>query len=137
MVKVLSFSFERCFAPFTRHLWKGPLKRDFLDIDLTTSFGVRKLKYTSAMRVIFFLKMFKIETKLRKGKIKIQKLFFVSEIIAAENIAINCPYQEENTCYRQSMGQQTVLQFCISLRETFSTLSVLTVINKYSQATAV
>ena len=35
---------------------------------------------------------------------KIQKIFFVSEIIASENVAINCFYQEENTCHWQSMG---------------------------------
>ena len=32
------------------------------------------------------------------------KTFFVSEIIASENVSINCPYSDENTCYRQSMG---------------------------------
>ena len=30
------------------YLWKSPQKRDFLDIYLTTFFGVRKLKNTSA-----------------------------------------------------------------------------------------
>ena len=34
---------------------------------------------------------------------KIRKVFFVSEIIASENVAINCLYEEENTCHRQSM----------------------------------
>ena len=39
---------------------KGNLKRQFLDIDLTTCFGVRNLGHTSAMRVfLFFLKMLK------------------------------------------------------------------------------
>ena len=37
-----------------------PLRRDFLDVDLTTFFGVTNFRNTSAMRVIFFLKMFKI-----------------------------------------------------------------------------
>ena len=36
------------------HLWKGALKRDFLDIYLTMYFGVPELKNTSAMIVIFF-----------------------------------------------------------------------------------
>ena len=41
-------------------LSKGPLKRDFLDIYLTTLFGIRNLGNTSAMRVVFFLKVYKI-----------------------------------------------------------------------------
>ena len=52
------------------YLWKGPLKENFLEIYLITFFGVHKLKNISAMRVIFFLKMFKIETKFRKWKKK-------------------------------------------------------------------
>ena len=47
-------------------LWKGRLKQNFLDIYLTTSFGVRKFKNTSAMRGIFFQKIFKIESKFWK-----------------------------------------------------------------------
>ena len=53
-------------------------------------FGVRKFKNTSAMRVSFFLKMFKIGSKFRKCKKKIAKIFFVSEIKASESVAINC-----------------------------------------------
>ena len=72
------------------HLWKGALKRDFLDIYLTTYFGVPKFKNTSAMIVISFLKMFQIVFKFRKCKKKIEKIFFVSEKNASENVAINC-----------------------------------------------
>ena len=82
----------------------GSLKRDFLDIYITTSFRVRKFKNTSAMRVIFFLEMFKIESKFRKIKKSIEKRYFDSETIASENIALNCLCQEHNTCYRQSVG---------------------------------
>ena len=39
------------------------------------------------MRVIFFSKMFKIESQFTKWKRKIQKIYFDSEIIASENIA--------------------------------------------------
>ena len=52
------------------YLSKHHLKGDFLDIYLTTFFGVRKFKNTSAMRVTFLLKMFKIESKFRKWKKK-------------------------------------------------------------------
>ena len=34
---------------------------------------------------------------------KIQKIFLVSEIIASEMAAVNCPYCEGNTCHRKSM----------------------------------
>ena len=39
---------------------KGPMKPDFSDIDLTTFFGVRNFRNKSAIRIILFLKMFKI-----------------------------------------------------------------------------
>ena len=64
------------------------MKGDFLDIYLTTSFRVRKLKKTSAMSVIFFWKYSKLNLNLKNAK-KIQKKFFVSEIVASENVAIN------------------------------------------------
>ena len=65
---------------------------DFLDIYLTMFFEENKFKNTSAMRVIFLLKMFNIESKFRKRPIKIQKKSFVFEIIASEDVAINCFY---------------------------------------------
>ena len=34
---------------------------------------------------------------------KIQKRFLVSEIIASEMAAANCPFYEGNTCHGQSM----------------------------------
>ena len=39
---------------------KGTLKQDFLEICLTTFFVVRNFRDTSAMRVVFYLKMIKI-----------------------------------------------------------------------------
>ena len=63
---------------------KDPLKQDFLDIYLATLFGVRKFKNTSAIRVIFFLKMFKNESsfgkckkKKKKTKLKKSNFFFL------------------------------------------------------------
>ena len=57
------------------YLWKAPLKRDFLDTYLTTCFGVRKFKNTSAVRVIFLLKLFKVECKFRKCKQNWENIF--------------------------------------------------------------
>ena len=90
MVKVWSFSVQ-CFGLFTMFfLSKVALKTDFLDIYLTMFFGIRKFKNTSAMSVILFLKMLKIESKFIKCKKEIQKIFFISETKASENVAINC-----------------------------------------------
>ena len=49
--------FERVYHVASQ---RGLLNRDFLDIYLTTFFGVRNLGNKSAMKVIFFLQMFKI-----------------------------------------------------------------------------
>ena len=84
--------FHRVLACLPCPLSKGSLKWEFLDIYLTTYFEVRKFKYTSAMRVILFSKMFKIESKFRKLKKKEktnEKLFFVSATILSENVPIN------------------------------------------------
>ena len=56
MVEMPSFRFKQSFEQFTCCLLKGPLKRTFLDIYLTTSFGVRNLGNALAMVVIDFLK---------------------------------------------------------------------------------
>ena len=42
---------------------------------------------------------------------KIQKMFFVSDITASENVPINCLCEAENTCDRQSVVQLTALRF--------------------------
>ena len=78
MAKVLPFRFELFFGckRLPCYLSKGPIKRDFLDIYLTTFFGVCKFKNTSDMRVIFFLEMIKIQFKFRKCKKKFKKKFF-------------------------------------------------------------
>ena len=44
------------------------------------------------MKVIFFLKMFKIECRFPKCNKKFGKYFFVSEVIASEDVAINFVY---------------------------------------------
>ena len=120
-----------CYLP------NSPLKHDFLDIYLTTLFGVRKFKNTSAMRLIYFLKMFKIEPRFRKCKEISGNNFFVSEIIATEDVAVNCLYKWVNTCYRQLMSWQTLLKFCISLRETSPNWIVFAVSIKFDKGAVV
>ena len=91
MVKVVSQRFQKSFGLFTMLLVEGSSEVDFLNIYLTTFLGVRKFKNTSAMRVIFSLKMLKIECKFQKHpKKNIHKMFFVSEITVTGNVVINC-----------------------------------------------
>ena len=56
MVKVVWFKVQQCLVPFTMFLIKGSLERTFLDICLTTFFGVRNFGNKAAMRVSFFWK---------------------------------------------------------------------------------
>ena len=65
--------FKSVLARLPCYLLKGPLKGDFLDIYLNTFFGVPKWKNTSRMRVITFLKIFKIESNFGKYKRKKKK----------------------------------------------------------------
>ena len=57
------------------YLLKNPLKLDFWDIYVTTYFEVHKFKNTSAMRVIFTSKIFKIKCKFPQRKKKRRKSF--------------------------------------------------------------
>ena len=60
MVKRLWFRLQQCFVLLACCLAMGPLKWELLDIYFFTYIGVRNFRNTSAMRVIFFLKMFKM-----------------------------------------------------------------------------
>ena len=64
--------FERVYYVASQ---RSPLQRDFLDIYLTTFFGVRNLTNKSAMKLIFFSQMFKISCRFRKRKKKLRKSF--------------------------------------------------------------
>ena len=65
------------------------MKRDSLDIYVTTFNGVRKFKNRSAMRVIlFFEKYSKWNLNYVNAKKKTEKTFFVSQIIAFEDVTI-------------------------------------------------
>ena len=73
----------RCFrpddnsvwAPLLCCLWKGLLKRHFLDIYLITFFGVPNLRNTSAMRVIFCLEIIKLNVDFRNSEKNWEKVF--------------------------------------------------------------
>ena len=94
----------RFLVRFLCYLWKGPFKRDFLDIYLTTFLGDRKFKSTSANKGHLFFEIFqnsisgykiqkKKKKKVKRKEKKMQKrLVLVSEIIGSEDVAINCVY---------------------------------------------
>ena len=88
MVRVLSFSFEQYFSPFTKLLVEGSSETRLLRHLSSDVFWSLKFKNTSGRRVIFFKKMFKIEFNLGNAKKKLQ-IIFVSEIIGSEYVAIS------------------------------------------------
>ena len=63
-------------------------------------------------------------------KKKIQKKFFLFEIIPSELVAPNCLYQEENTWNRHTVCWETALRFTISVTETFCRTTNFPVIKK-------
>ena len=64
---------------------------------------------------------------------KIEKKFLVSEIMASEMAAVNCLYYEGNACHNKSMGSETVLRLCMSVREIFCYPIAFIDINKYAK----
>ena len=71
---------------------KGVHNWDFLDISLTTVFRLRNFENTSAMRVIFFLKILKILSTFQKCQKLDEKNFSLLEIIASKLATWNCLY---------------------------------------------
>ena len=69
-------------------------------------------------------------------KKKAEKNFSVFEITGSEFFPLNCLYQQENTCHRHSVCEETVLRFCISLTETFCKAIACPVINKNGKGCA-
>ena len=85
MVKLLSFRFQQCFGPFTMSLVRGSSELGLFRHLSNHIFWSCKFENKSALRVISFYKNFKIESKFKKIQIKIQKISFVSKIIASKN----------------------------------------------------
>ena len=75
MIKVPLCRFQQSLGPFAMFFLKRPLKRHFTDIYLLTFFGDGNLGNTSAMRVIFFLKMCEIQCRFRKLSKNWEKVF--------------------------------------------------------------
>ena len=60
MIKVPSSRLQQCFCPFIMLFVEGHSELDYSDIYLITLFGEGNFRNTSAMRIIFCLKMLKI-----------------------------------------------------------------------------
>ena len=122
---------------FPCSLSRGLLKRDLLEIDLTTSFLVRNFGNTSAMRIIFFWKCRKFNGDFKNPKY-LEKVFCFRD----KSISIGCVkfslLRKEyfllvvNLLTRREYLLSVVNIFSISVRETFSNSIAFTVINKYA-----
>ena len=65
--------FNNLWALLPCFFFKRRLKRDFTDIYPVTFFGDGNLRNTSAMRIILFLKMLKIQCRFSKCREKLRK----------------------------------------------------------------
>ena len=65
--QIVSFRFQHFWSHWPCCFSKVPLKEEFFDIYLTMFFGIHNFGNTLAMRVIFYLKVFKIAEKIREN----------------------------------------------------------------------
>ena len=90
------------------------------------------------MRSSFVAKCLKFNIDFKNAKKKKnQKKLFLFEIIAPELVSLTSLYKAGNACQRLSMCEQTLLGFCVSLKETFSNVTTFTVINNYCKGAAI
>ena len=68
MVNVALCRFQQSLSPFAMFLWKRPFKRDITHIYRVTFFGDGNFGNTSAVRVIFFLKLFKFNVNFKNAE---------------------------------------------------------------------
>ena len=77
-------------SPYYLSEWSS--ETTHLDIYVTMFLEVCKFKNTFSIRVVFFLENVLNFLYISKVQKEIEKIFVVSEIIASENVAINCLY---------------------------------------------
>ena len=66
-------------------------------------FGVRNFGHTKPLTLIFFFQNVQNLRYISKMQQKIEKKFFVSQIIASELVSLNCHYEEQDTFRPQPM----------------------------------
>ena len=99
---VLSFRFQQCLGSFTMFLVEGSSETGLfrhLSNHIFRSPSVQK--HIIYQGHLLFWKCCKFNQDFHNA-IKIGKMYF-SFLFASEHLAINCLYQEDNTCHRQSM----------------------------------
>ena len=106
-------NFTNIWNPLTCWLWKGVLKRYFLESGINKSFTVCNFRNRVAMTIIFFLRMNKIWCRFQKSKKKNEKKLFVLKINAFESGTANSHNPEQDTCHWRSMCYETALRFHI------------------------
>ena len=117
-------------------LWKGPLKRDFVDIYLTTFFGIINFGNTSAMRVIFFWNCWKLYLNFKNAEHNWEKAFlFLHNCIWIGRVNLSLLRREN--LWPATKCSQKVRGFCILLRGTSSNSIAFPLINKYAKGAVV
>ena len=132
MVKVVSFIFQHSLIPFTFCLSNGPVKRDSLDIYLTTFFGIRNFGNTSALSVIFFWKCSKFYLQCKNTEKNSENVFpFRDKCISLW--CVKLPLLRRKYFWPAVNVLKNSPEIIRSLRETFPNLIIFTVINKYGK----
>ena len=96
------------------------LTEGFLAIYVTTLLAVYNFGNTSAIKAIFFFKMFKIWRRFQKFWKKLRKIFFFGDNSLWIGSVKHSLLPRENTCHRESTCYQRVSRFQILLRQNFS-----------------
>ena len=132
MLKVLCWDFCSLWAPLPCYSLKALQKRDFLDIYLTTVFGVCNFKHTSAMRVTFSWKCSKFYLHFKNGENKSEKVFpFRDNCIWIGCVKLSLLRRE---CCWPVVNVLKNSPKISQLGETFSNLIASTVISKYRKS---
>ena len=92
MINVMSYGYEKCLDRFAILLVESSSETGHFRHLSDYVFGVRNSENRKAMRVIFFFQTFKISARVQESSRKIEKKFFLSEIIASELVRLNCLY---------------------------------------------
>ena len=117
-------------------LFISVLTRDFLGIKVTTLFAIYNFGDKSAMRLIFFFKMLKIDVESKNGGQDSESSLIFGDNYSLIGCVKNSILLRENSCHRQLTCYETVSRFQIPLRRNFSNSGYFKVIKKYGKTTA-
>ena len=126
MVKVVRFRFQQCLLSLTCCFPKEPMKGDFLEICLTTFFGVCNFDNTTAMRSIFFWKCSKFKLDFKNAKTNWNNVICFWDNF----IWIGCPklslLRREYFSLADNVLRNSLKNFCITKRD-FSEINSLNI----------